>query len=190
LCLARMATSPIWWDNVHVRELGPVTTCAPVTTATSSHPGRAGTTPAQAHDNNVATFFNSSFNDWQHLQLSFSCVIEVAALRRHMTRDGASTSGNRGPQGEGFAYSLDGIHWVNVTAGTSSGWQNYVNIRPHAWHSLNYGWSAWLHLTPKIYARHIRFNWDGNGDAVNEIQVQLASGTISISSSATSVVGQ
>jgi hypothetical protein len=150
---------------------------------TSSHAGQAGTTPTLAHDGNLATFFNSTFNDWQHIQLSYNCVIEIAAVRRHMTRDGINTTGNRGPQGEGFAYSLDGIHWVNVTAETSSGWQNYVNIRPHAWHSLNYGWSAWLHLMPKIYARYIRFNWDGNGDMVNEIQVQLANGSsISISS--------
>ena len=102
-----------------------------------------------ARDGTLSTFFNSSYLDWQHIQLDFSCIAEVAAFRPYMTRHGTSTAGNRGSQGEGFAYSLDDVHWANVTADKSTGWQNYVNLRPHAWSSLNYGWSAWLQLGAK-----------------------------------------
>jgi hypothetical protein len=163
-------------DNIRIREIGSAQACTPSITATGNQPGEAGSTHAFAHDGTLSTFFNSSYIDWQYIQLDFSCIAEIAAFRRYMTRNGTSTAGNRGSQGEGFAYSLDGVHWVNVTAVSSTGWQNYVNLRPHAWSSLNYGWSAWLQLNTPVYARYVRFNWDDNGDAVNEIQTRLAGG--------------
>jgi hypothetical protein len=164
-------------DNVRIREIGVAQACVPSVTATGNKPGEAGSTHSLARDGNLSTFFNSTYLDWQHLQLDLGCIAEIAALRRYMTRDGTSTAGNRGSQGEGFAYSLDGTHWVDVTTGASTGWQNYVNLRPHAWSAVNYGWSAWLQLGAPVYARYVRFNWDDNGDAVNEIEIRLAAGT-------------
>lgn len=134
--------------------------------------GINNTTHSMSVDGTVSTYFQSSYDNWQYLQVDFGEKAKVSRFRRYMTRDGRNTSGNRGNRsGEGFSYSLDGIHWIHVTKHTSQGWENYINYTPHAWHSVAYGWSNWLTLRTPIYARYIRFNWDDARDAVNEIQI-------------------
>jgi hypothetical protein len=106
----------------------------------------------------AATFFNSSSNNWQYIQIDFSFLGKFSAIRRYMSRDGADITGHRGRhlprQGEGCSYSLDGVHWINLTGNTTSGWEHDVNYRPHAWHTVNYVWSAWLKLNSPIQARN------------------------------------
>jgi hypothetical protein len=99
--------------------------------------------------------------------------MQFNTLRRYMTADGTTTKGGRVTDSEGVVYSLDGVHWVNITAKTSTGWQSYTNYRPHARLAVNYGWSVWLNLNSPVYARYVRFNWDGNNDALNEVMLQV-----------------
>jgi len=89
-----------------------------------------------------------------------------------MTRDGVSTVGSRA-QDEGFSYSLDGVRWIKVTSATSTGWQNFATSRPDTWRGVSYGWSPSLVLSTPVTARYIRFNWDDDGDAVNEIEIRF-----------------
>ena len=140
-------------------------------TVSGDQPGEGGTTHAMAYDGSIATFFDSSYDNWQYIQVDFNCVGTFSGLRRHMTRDGTDTSGHRGLQGEGASYSLDGVSWTSLTGSTTNGWEGYVNYVSHAWHSVVYGWSAWLNLNTPVQARYVRFNWDDNYDAVNEIEI-------------------
>ncbi|MGI9335064.1 MAG: hypothetical protein ACR2RL_18115 [Gammaproteobacteria bacterium] len=136
--------------------------------------GDRGSNHALAYDNDPASYFASGYDNWQYLQIDFQCIGELRGLRRHMTSDGADATGQRGSQGEGVSYSLDGITWTQLTGSTTSGWNTYVNYAPHAWHSLPYGWSAWLSLGAPAVARYVRFHWDGDDDALNEIEVYFA----------------
>ncbi len=143
--------------------------CTPVVTGDQA--GEASTTHAMAYDDDTATFFNSSYDNWQYIQVDFNCVGFFSALRRYMSRDGTDTSGHRSLQGEGVSYSLDGVNWTDLTGDTTNGWEDYVNYVPHAWHSVMYGWSAWLNVNSPVQARHVRFRWDDNFDAINEIEL-------------------
>lgn len=140
---------------------------------TADRTGLAGTTPAMAFDGTTSTSFRSSYESWQRLDIDYGCVGVLSGVRRYMSRN-ASTAGTRGAQGEGVAYSLDGVTWTSLSASTSTGWQGYVAYAPTAWHSVVYGWSAWLVPTAPVRARYIRFNWDGNTDALHDVQVQFA----------------
>jgi hypothetical protein len=141
---------------------------------TGDRPGLGGTTHAMAADGSLATYFRSSYDNWQYIQIDFGCVGQFSAIRRYMSRDGTDTVGHRVLQGEGFSYSLDAVNWTPLTGSTTHGWGAYVNYVPHAWHSVNYGWSAALKLNAPALARYVRFNWDGNSDAVHEIQVDFS----------------
>lgn len=148
--------------------------CSP--TVSGNKPGLNGTVHSMAFDGSVSSFFESSHDNWQYITIDFKCVGTFSALRRYMTTDGDTTSGTRFYQGEGVSYSVDGRTWTNLIGSTTSGWQGYVNYRPHAWHSVNYGWSDWLKLNAPVQARYVRFNWDGDYDALNEIQVDFVPG--------------
>jgi Ricin-type beta-trefoil lectin domain len=136
--------------------------------------GLFGTTHRMAHDGTVSTYFYSSHDNWQFTQIDFGCTVTLYQMRRYMTRDGRSTLFNRGVNsGEGFAYSVDGVTWIRLTGSTTVGWESYINYAPHAWHSVSYGWSNWLTLRQPVSARFVRFNWDANFDALNEIEVRF-----------------
>jgi hypothetical protein len=143
-------------------------------TATSSHTGEQATTASLTVDGATTTYFNSSYSNWQHIQIDLGCVSVVTGLRRYMTTNGSTTTGRRLNQGESVSYSRDGQRWSELTRTTSNGWESYVNYgaRQHAWHSVSYGWSAWLNLNTPAEARYIRFIWDDNFDALNEIEVR------------------
>src|SRR5688572_27699728 len=114
--------------------------CTPAVQVSGDRPGQGATTHANAHDGNTATFFNSSSLERQRIQLDLGCPAQILSLRRFMTRDGVSTVGSRA-QDEGFSYSLDGVRWIRVTSGRSTGWQSFATSRPDTWRGVNYGWS-------------------------------------------------
>lgn len=149
------------------------TQCNP--TVTGNKTGLNGTTHKLAYDGDLSSFFQSSHNDWQFVQIDLGCEVELKAIRRYMTHEGDTTTGNRGYrtrwQGEGASYSLDGVTWTKLTSTTTTGWQGYVNYKPHAWHTLPYGWSKWLELNTATRARYVRFEWDGDYDALNEVEL-------------------
>jgi hypothetical protein len=138
---------------------------------TSDRTGLNDTTPASAYDGSVVTFFQSSYDNWQYLQIDLRCPTDLWGMRRYMTLDGTDISGDRGPQGEGFSYSDDGMNWTPLLGSTTQGWEAYNNYSPHAWDYVPYGWSAWLYPNNPVRARYVRFNWDGNYDALNEVQL-------------------
>ncbi len=147
--------------------------CTPI--ISGDRAGDNGTTHDLTFDGRVKSYFDSSYDNWQYVEIDFNCVGEFAGLRRYMTRDGRDTSGNRGPQGEGVSFSLDGVNWTELTGPRTTGWESYVNYGTNneAWHSVIYGWSEWLKLQTPVQARFVRFNWDDNKDALNEIEVAL-----------------
>ncbi len=168
---------------------GFIPSCNPIVTGDKS--GVNGTTHNSVFDKNLSTFFKSSYDNWQYVQIDFNCVGEFSGFRRYMTRDGVDTTGYRvftrpgrlrdrqspisAGQGESVSYSLDGVNWTKLTARNTNGWENYVNYSADtsAWHSVVYGWSAWLHLNMPVQARFIRFLWDDNRDALNEVEVSF-----------------
>jgi hypothetical protein len=168
--MSRIATSP---ESSTPPMPAAVQNCHPVIRANQA--GQDGATPAMAFDGNTSTFFKSSHHDWQYIEIDFNCLRTFSAIRRYMSHDGVQITGNRGhttpAQGEGVAYSLDGVNWIDLTGSATHGWENYVNYVPHAWHTVNYGWSAWLRLNEPVQTRYLRFKWDGDFDAVNEIEV-------------------
>ena len=87
-----------------------------------------------------------------------------------MSRDGVDVAGARVLQGEGVAYSRDGVNWTELTGPTTTGWEGYVNYgaRQHAWHTVNYGWSQWLRPHEPVLARYVRYNWDDDHDALHQ----------------------
>ncbi len=159
-------------DNIRIREVGPAPPCTPTIQASGDRAGQSGTTHTNATDGNTATFFNSSSLDRQRIQLDLSCPAQIQSIRRYMTRDGVSTVGSRS-QDEGFSYSLDGVRWIKVTSATSSGWQSFATSRADTWRGVSYGWSPSLVLSRPVTARYVRFNWDDDGDAVNEIEIRF-----------------
>lgn len=140
--------------------------CSLVTTA--SNPGVNGSTPGRAFDRDLATGFATNFNSWQYLQLDFGCPVRVTGIRRHLS---SSTSPNRVQQGEQVLVSSDGVNWTHLTPQTTFGWSGYVAYSPNAWHSVPYGWSAWLRPTTALTVRFLRYRWDGNNDVLNELEV-------------------
>ncbi|MCB0121805.1 MAG: discoidin domain-containing protein, partial [Caldilineaceae bacterium] len=148
-------------------------------TITSSHKGENNTTAKATMDGDLKSYFDSSHKDWQYIQIDLGCEQRFSALRRYMSSDGATVKGTRTGQGEGVTYSLDGKTWHELTGPTTTGWEKYVNYgaRQHAWHTVPYGWSAWLALQTPVRARYLRFQWDDNGDALHEIEVKVSDGS-------------
>ncbi|MDJ0756462.1 MAG: discoidin domain-containing protein [Ardenticatenaceae bacterium] len=133
-------------------------------------------TPHQnAFDGFISSALISSYDNWQYITIDYKCVGTFSRLRRYMTADlnYFAPSGSRTLQGEGVSYSVDGQTWTQLTGSTTTGWQGYVNYRPHAWHTINYGWSEWLTLNTPVRARYVRFHWDGDNDFLNEIEVDF-----------------
>jgi len=140
---------------------------------TGDRTGLNGTTHAMAYDGSLTTFFRSSFSDWQYLQVDFGEAGRFAELRRYMTRDGTNSVGGRTNQGEIVQHSMDGVTWIELTGANARGWEGYINYgaRLHAWRNVPYGWSASLSPTNPVSARYVRFYWDGDNDALNEVEI-------------------
>lgn len=136
-------------------------------------PGANTTDHGMAYDGDLGTFFKSSYFDWQYLQIDFGKPRPFWGIRRYMTRDGVDIAGSRTTQGETALYSVDGTQWVEFTALNASGWDGYINYgaRQHAWRDVPYGWSEWLVLDSPVLARYVRYSWDGDNDALNEVEV-------------------
>lgn len=156
-------------------EIAPAPTPSPVercsVVVTTSHTGQG--TGALARDGNPETGFVSSHRDWQFLQVDFGCAGSFRGLRR-MLVGGSMGSTSRGLQGEGVAHSLDGQTWTTLTAATSSGWEGGVAYAPSAWHSLPIGWTPFIRPKSAVTARFVRFNWDGDGDSLREVDIDFA----------------
>ncbi|HWN94581.1 MAG TPA: thrombospondin type 3 repeat-containing protein, partial [Methylomirabilota bacterium] len=144
---------------------------------TGDRAGLNGTTHAMAFDGSLTTFFHSSYNEWQYLQVDFGAPGRFSGLRRYMTSNGTNTVGRRTTQGEGAQYSMDGVNWIELTAANALGWEGYINYgaRLHAWRDVPYGWSTSLIPTNPVSARYVRFNWDGDNDALNELEIAFTS---------------
>ncbi|MDJ0756461.1 MAG: discoidin domain-containing protein [Ardenticatenaceae bacterium] len=151
----------------------------PSPTVSGNKPGVPGFFGPSLHqyafDGTIYTAFISTHDNWQYITIDYKCVGTFSKIRRFMSADGRywPASGTRSFQGEGVSYSVDGQNWTQLTGSTTTGWQGYVNYRPHAWHTVNYGWSEWLKLNTPVQARYVRFNWDGDNDALHEIQVDF-----------------
>ena len=154
---------------------GAVSNGAPL--VTGDRVGLNGTTHAVAFDGSTNTFFRSSYNDWQYLQVDFGELGRFSGLRRYMTSNGTNVAGRRTTQGETAQYSMDGVNWVELTATNARGWEGYINYgaRLHAWRDVPYGWSTSLIPTNPVSARYVRFNWDGDSDALNEVEISFTS---------------
>lgn len=139
-------------------------------TASTDKTPRQGTA-ANIIDGNPATSFTSSFDDWQFVTIDLGCERPFAGLRRSMSTGNGDFV--RASQGETVSFSTDGQTFTRLTSTTSTGWETAVNYRPHAWHSLPYGWSPWIRPTTPLTVRAVRFEWDGNGDALNEVELDV-----------------
>ncbi len=172
-----------WWLSVMVlfgcgrSELGfpdqAAITSAPACrarTATTDKMPRQGTA-ANVIDGNPTTSFVSSFDDWQFVTIDLGCERSFAGLRRAMSTGNGDFV--RASQGETVSFSTDGQTFTRLTNTTSTGWEAAVNYRPHAWHSLPYGWSPWIRPTAPLSVRAVRFEWDGNADALNEVELDV-----------------
>ncbi|MBD3179076.1 MAG: hypothetical protein GF417_05490 [Candidatus Latescibacteria bacterium] len=129
------------------------------------------------YDGNTSTCFQTSYTNWQGIEIEFGCTVELYALRRYMTRDGSSTAGSRGwGQGERFHYyDVIDSTWVTLTGSNTSGWDSY-------WYQLNgywnnwyvpYGWAPWQTLDTPAYTDRIRYYFDCSwvGESINEIEI-------------------
>lgn len=137
---------------------------------------------AEILDRNLETGFHSPYQDWQYVEIDLGCVKKLNRLRRHMEPSKPVNfsspyvehpDGNRGEQGEIFSYSLDRVVWTQVIESSSQGWERYryYTSSGSAWQEVSYGWSNWLSLTNRPYARYIRFAWDANFDTLNEVEL-------------------
>ena len=158
-------------------------------TVTANYSATSGVA-ADVLDGDLGTSFISSYDNWQNVVIDFGVPVSVLAFRRYMTKDGSNSSGARYGQGEAFGWYNDATGaWVNVEQDNTCGWEapiwtSYVNYSGgDAWHSVQYGWTAWLTLNDTvddsscsgdgITAQKVRFLWDGNLDAVNELEMKL-----------------
>ncbi|KAB2835367.1 MAG: discoidin domain-containing protein, partial [Candidatus Brocadia sp.] len=140
---------------------------------TGDKPGLNGTTHIMAYDKNLNTYFKSSYDNWQHIDIDMENLVNLLSLCRYMSKDGIDISGTRPSQGESVSHSVDGVTWTALTKDTTHGWENYNNYGTgkSAWQSVRYGWSDLLALNTPVTARYIRFSWDGNYDSLHEIEL-------------------
>lgn len=137
-------------------------------TIQASRTGLGGTTAAAIIDRDTSTGFSSSYNNWQYVDIDFGRRLMLSGVRRHMSRGSAT---NRGPQGEAVEYSVDGVNWTRVLGADVTGWESYNAYLQYAWHSIAYGWSAWLRLDTAQPIRYLRYRWDDNSDSLDEIEI-------------------
>jgi hypothetical protein len=144
---------------------------------TGSQRSSNGVPPAVMYDGKVNKPFYSSYQDWQQVQIEFNGTVPLSAVNRYMSRP-VGTSGVRNQQGEAFSYSLDGVHWTDFTGDNTAGWESYANdsANRELWERVPYGWPAWLTLKEPVRARFVRFRWDSDYDAVNEIGIRFGLG--------------
>lgn len=128
---------------------------------------RDATTPQMVFDGKVETGFYSAHDDWQYVQVEFPEEVLFNGLRRHM-RGGAD---RRVMQGEGASWSQDGHSYTKLLGETTTGWEGYTNYKPHAWHSVPYGWSEWLRPDRPVRLKYLRFQWDGDDDILDEVEL-------------------
>ena len=133
--------------------------------------GEGGTTWEMAYDGDLSTYFDSGYLLRQMIQFDFGTIVDFSGFRRYMTRDGSDATGYRDPQGEEVSYSVDGMNWKELQVATTKGWEDYTTDRRYVWRSLDYGWSPWLRPKTPVRARHVRFSWEDDNDAVNEIEL-------------------
>src|SRR5262249_52966059 len=133
----------------------------------SDRSGQSGSTPWSVIDNDVQSGFRTGYLNWQYVRVDFGRPVVISGLRRNMRGAGF----DRGRQGEKISYSNDGTTWTFFSSDTATGWEDYNNYRPSAWHSVRYGWSAWIRPRSPISARYVRFHWDGNNDELNEVEI-------------------
>ncbi len=143
--------------------------CLP--TVTASHPGRHGTTATMAFD----TWRSTAFDPWGSgtiwVEIDFHCRGGLSGLRRFMTAEGLAAAGQRTLLGERILTSRDGVAWTPLLAAETSGWEPYAHPLPDAWHSVPYGWSAWLRTRAPIEARFVRFEWENGSDLLHEVEL-------------------
>jgi len=133
--------------------------------------GEGGTTWEMTYDGDLSTYFDSSYLLRQMIQIDFNTIVDFSGFRRYMTRDGSDATGYRDSRGEEVSYSVDGMNWKELKVATTRGWEDYTTDRRYVWRSLDYGWSPWLRPKTPVRARSVRFNWEDDNDAVNEIEL-------------------
>lgn len=145
--------------------------CTGVTPSVS--PGAA----SNVIDGDTSTNYSSS-NNWQTVTIDLGCTSRVTGVRRNMVKINAALATRTG-QGESVSVSNDNITFTQLTGSTTFGWgAPYVNYVAHAWHSVGYGWSRFLRPNTPIQARYVRFQWDGEFDAVTEVEVDTKTITV------------
>ncbi len=122
-------------------------------------------------DGQVSTSYGLGNNKWQSVTIDLKCRRTISGLRRYMVRIRLAQFASRNNQGESWSYSTDGVRWIQILGSSTFGWNSYINYVPHAWHSVDYGWSRWLRTKRPVTARYIRYSWDGNNDSVGEIEI-------------------
>jgi hypothetical protein len=143
-------------------------------------------TASNVIDGNTATHFGSGNNNWQTVTIDLGCTARVTGVRRNMVATTPSLATRNG-QGEMVSVSNDNVTFTPLTFPTTFGWgPPYVNYgaQLQAWHTVGYGWSRFLRPNTPIQARYVRFQWDGNFDAVTEVEVDTK--TISVNQAVTS----
>ncbi len=123
-----------------------------------------------AYDGDLSTYFDSGYLLRQMIQFDFNTIVDFSGFRRYMTRDGIDVTGYRDAQ-EQVSYSWDGMNWRGLSVDTTRGWEDYTTDVRHVWRSVDYGWSPWLRLKNPVHARYVRFYWEDNNDAINEIEL-------------------
>lgn len=154
----------------------------PAPVVTGDQPGRYGSHHNNAFDGKENTYFSSSSDNWQWVQVDFGCVSTFSGLQRRMGYlkafdRGLSVAfdGERQWQGETMSWSVDGRSWTFASHAATTGWQQYVpySSARDAWHSVEYGWSDELELNVPVQARYVRFHWDGDGDFLHELDIDF-----------------
>lgn len=137
----------------------------------SSVPGVAGTTAVMVFDGNPATGLRTDDRNWQFIELTFGCEVDILGIRRHFARRDGTTTGRRTNQGEFVSYSSNGSTWITLPNTAAGGWERAVVYSGNAWHSVAYGWSPWLRPTSSLHVRKLRFHWDGDMDVLRELEL-------------------
>ena len=120
-------------------------------------------------DGDTSTGIQTNHRDWQNLRIDLGRTGRFNGLRRHMSKGSVT---NRGSQGEAVHISMDGSNWTRLTGATTSGWEAYTNYsNGGAWRGLPYGWSAWIRPKGPVRARFVMFEWDGNSDSIDEVEI-------------------
>lgn len=133
--------------------------------------GEGGTTWEMAYDGDLSTYFDSGYLLRQMIQFDFDTIVDFSGFRRYMTRDGSDATGYRDSGGEEVSYSADGVTWKELQVATTRGWEDHTTDRRYVWRSLDYGWPPWLRPKTPVRAHYVRFYWEDDNDAINEIEL-------------------